>query len=178
MLALAWEDVELERGVVSVRRTLTRRRDHGWKIGEVAKTSSSRRSIVIGQATIAALRSLRRRQAERRLRCGSLWVDHGLVFDRGNGHWLAPTTVRDAFQRAVAEAKMPELTPHGMRHTMATVLWCRRAPQGGSGAPRTQLDSDDARSLLPRLNDDAGRRGGDPRRADRGRGAAKSRPRR
>jgi integrase len=56
------------------------------------------------------------------LRCGSSWIDHGLVFDRGNGEWLAPTTVRDRFDRAVAKAKLPEITPHGMRHTVATIL--------------------------------------------------------
>jgi integrase len=122
LLALAWEDVDLDRGVVSVRRTLTRDREGGWKLGDVAKTASSRRSIIIGPATIAALRGLRPRQAERRLLCGAAWVDHGLVFDRGNGEWLAPTTVRDAFARAVAKAKLPVLTPHGMRHTMATIL--------------------------------------------------------
>ena len=69
-------------------------RDKGWKLGEVPKTSSSRRSISSGQPTAAALRSLRPKQAERRLRCGRAWVNHGLVFDRGNGDWLAPTTVR------------------------------------------------------------------------------------
>jgi integrase len=30
--------------------------------------------------------------------------------------------VQDAFTRGVAKAQLPPLTPHGMRHTMATVL--------------------------------------------------------
>ena len=113
LLALAWEDVDLDRGVVSVRRTLTRRRDCGWKLGEVPKSSSSRRSIVIGPTTVAALRSLRPKQAERRLQCGKAWVNHGLVFDRGNGDWFAPTTVQGVFARAVAKAKLQELRPTG-----------------------------------------------------------------
>jgi hypothetical protein len=50
------------------------------------------------------------------------WVNHGLVFDRGNGEWSAPTTVQDAFEHAVTRAKLSKLTPHGMRPTMATVL--------------------------------------------------------
>jgi integrase len=122
LLVLSWDDLDLDRGVVAVRRTLTRRRDRGWKIGDVPKTSSSRRSIVIGPATVSALRSLRPKQAQRRLRCGAAWVDYGLVFDRGNGEWLAPATVQAAFERDVTIAKVPELTPHGMRHTMATIL--------------------------------------------------------
>jgi len=122
LLALTWDDVDLDRGLVAVRRTLTKDREGHWKLGEVAKTSSSRRSIPIGPATVVALRSIRPKQAERRLRCGAAWVDHGLVFDRGNGNWLSPATARGVFDRAVAKAQVTALTPHGMRHTMATLL--------------------------------------------------------
>ncbi|MCC7023316.1 MAG: site-specific integrase [Thermomicrobiales bacterium] len=125
LLALGWRDVDLARGVVSVRRTLTRTAAPGqgsWKIGEIAKTASSRRSIVIGPTTVAALRSHRARQAERKLAAGAAWLDMGLVFDRGDGHWLAPCVPRRAFERAVAASGVSPLTPHGMRHTMATLL--------------------------------------------------------
>jgi len=122
LLALTWDDVDLDRGLVAVRRTLTKDREGHWKLGEVAKTSSSRRSIPIGPARVVALRSIRPKQAEWRLRCGAAWVDHGLVFDRGNGNWLSPATARAVFDRAVAKAQVTVLTPHGMRHTMATLL--------------------------------------------------------
>jgi integrase len=122
MLALSWRDVDMERGLVSVRRTLTGTRDGGWKIGEHAKTSSSRRAIDLSPYTIAALRGWRARQAERRLGAGMIWEDLGLVFDRGNGHWINPNMVRKAFDRAVEKAQVTRITPHGMRHTMATLL--------------------------------------------------------
>lgn len=122
MLGLAWGDVDADRGLVAVRRTLTRDGRGGWRIGEVAKTSSSRRSIAVGPATVAALKALRPKQARRRLLCGPHWVDHDLVFDRGNGLWITPGTARGVFARAVAAAKLPTLSPHGMRHTMATLL--------------------------------------------------------
>jgi integrase len=122
MLSLSWSDVDRERGLVSVRRTLTGTREGGWKIGEHAKTSSSRRSIDLSPYTMAALRTWGARQAERRLAAGTHWQDLGLVFDRGNGQWINPNTVRAAFDRAVAKAKVTRITPHGMRHTMATLL--------------------------------------------------------
>ena len=123
MLALDWRSVDLERGVIGVSRTLTRTTTkEGWKVGTQAKTASSRRSIPIGSATVSALRTERARQAERRLRCGGSWQDLGLVFDRGNGKWIAPTTIRHAFDRAVERAGLPPMTPHGMRHTMATIM--------------------------------------------------------
>jgi integrase len=70
MLALSWRDLDVERRVIRVQRTLTRTREGSWKIGEHAKTSSSRRAIALGSSTMAALRALRARQAERRLACG------------------------------------------------------------------------------------------------------------
>jgi integrase len=122
MLALAWRDVNLDTAVVSVRRTLTRSKTGGYMIGELAKTTSSRRSILIGPTTTAALRTLYVPQLERRLACGGAWHDLDIVFDRGNGLYLSPVTVERRFARAVHRAGVPELTPHGMRHTMATML--------------------------------------------------------
>jgi integrase len=60
------------------------------------------------------------------LRSGAAWVDGPpgarLVFDRGNGNWLSPTSARGNFDCSVEKAKVTKLTPHGMRHSMATLL--------------------------------------------------------
>jgi integrase len=122
MLALTWHDLDQEQGVVAVRRTLTRTGRGRWKIGEHAKTSSSRRSIYLDRTTVAALRALRTPQNERRLALGRSWQDLDLIFDRGDGRWVDPEVVRYHFARAVKSAKVPPLTPHGMRHTMATMM--------------------------------------------------------
>ncbi len=122
LLALAWQDVAFERSTVRIRRTLARTGKGGWKIGEHAKTSSSRRSIVIAPGTLLALRRQKARQAERRLATGAAWRDLDLVFDRGDGGWFNPATVQYAFEAARKRADVPRLTPHGMRHTMATLL--------------------------------------------------------
>jgi integrase len=45
-----------------------------------------------------------------------------LVFDRGSGTWLEPAIVQRAFRRSVKRAQLPSLTPHGMRHSMATIM--------------------------------------------------------
>src|SRR5215211_2036924 len=110
MLALTWRDLDVERGVIAVRRTLTRTDNGGWKIGEHAKTSSSRRAIHLDSETVTALRALRPSQNERLLACGAVWVDLDLIFDRGNGTWLDPQRVRYQFAAAVKRTKVPELT--------------------------------------------------------------------
>lgn len=120
-LALAWSDVDRERGVVSVRRTLTRDADGRWVIGAVAKTTAGRRAVPIGAGTTVALRGQFARQAERRL-ASPAWHDLGLVFDRGDGRPCCPPTVQQRFRRAVTRAGVPPLTFHGLRHTCATLL--------------------------------------------------------
>jgi integrase len=122
ILALAWRDLDTERGIVAVRRTLTRTGGGGWKIGEHGKTTSSRRAIHLDTETVAALRALRPAQNERRLACGAAWVDLDLIFDRGDGKWINQERVRTRFADAVKRTKVPEITPHGMRHTMATLM--------------------------------------------------------
>ena len=121
-LALGWADVDLANGVVTVHRTLTRTRGGEWVVGDSAKTASGRRSVPIGGATVAALRRHRARQAERRLLAGGAWHDRGIVFDRGDGRPHDPTTVGSRFARAVSAAGVARLTPHGLRHTTATLL--------------------------------------------------------
>jgi integrase len=123
ILALGWRDVDLDRRTISVRRTLTRDANARLKIGDIPKTRASRRLIPIGVATANALRTQRARQAERHLKLGSHWNDSGLVFDRGNGQPIEPSVVRHAFEVVLRKnPEYPEITLHGMRHTMATMM--------------------------------------------------------
>jgi integrase len=121
-LALAWADVDLAADTVAIRRTLTRTKGGGWIVGDAAKTRAGRRPIAISPPTVVALRAHRAAQAERRLRLGQDWVNEGFVFDRGDGGRSSPATVQHAFERAVTNAGVPRLTPHGCRHTSATLL--------------------------------------------------------
>jgi integrase len=122
MLALSWSGVDMQHDGVVVQQTLTRTCGGGWKVGKLAKTTKSRRSIDIGRHTIAASRAYRKRQAGRRLRCGGGWQDPGSVFDRGEGSWINPGVVRKIFGCSVKRAKVTSITPQGMRHTMAPQL--------------------------------------------------------
>jgi len=56
------------------------------------------------------------------LAAGKFWVDRDLIFEGGTGDLLRQQRVRYQFERAVERAKVPALTPHGMRHTMATLM--------------------------------------------------------
>jgi integrase len=64
ILALRWEDVHLDKGMLQVRGTLRRTRE-GLTFG-VPKTAASRRQVVLSPSLVAALRRHRARQEEER----------------------------------------------------------------------------------------------------------------
>ena len=63
-LALQWKDADLERGLVTVRRALIRRRKGGGWYFEEPRTAPSRRQVPLPAAVTRALAEHRRRQAE------------------------------------------------------------------------------------------------------------------
>jgi integrase len=71
LLALKWEDVDLERGMLRVRRTLTRERGRVF-LGE-PKTKNSRRSFKLTTASVETLRTHLSRQLGEIERLGSLY---------------------------------------------------------------------------------------------------------
>jgi integrase len=62
------------------------------------------------------------RQLEQRLAAGSAWQDRGFVFTRADGEPLRPDWVGHRFERLAADARLPRLTFHGLRHSHATAL--------------------------------------------------------
>jgi len=123
LMGLTWRDVDLDRGKLSLRRSLSFTKD-GPKFTDT-KRKSSRRSIKLSQTAVDALRSHRVRQNEERLGVGSEWQDNDLVFPDERGQPLTPRTLyRVSFKRVLKRAGLPEtITFHeATRHTCATML--------------------------------------------------------
>ena len=156
ILALKWEDVDLEAGKVSVRRTLTRESGH-YRLGE-PKTKRSRRMIKLTKVATEALQGHLGRQMEEMDRLGGLYRDQGLVFTTDSGAPLNPSNIRNRNLRRLAEkANLPRIRFHDLRHcwTSSRACWSasrtatkrrcpgfgrfwRRSPrwQGSSRTPR------------------------------------------
>ncbi len=124
LLALKWEDVDLNAGVIRVKRTLTR--DGGRiSLGE-PKTRRSRRTVHLTGAAAEALRSHLERQLEDIGRLGDRYRDHGLVFTSGVGTPIHPTHLRRrSFVPLLEAAGLPRIRFHDLRHTCATLLLAR-----------------------------------------------------
>jgi integrase len=67
-----------------------------------------------------ARRLARRRE---RLAAGSAWKDSGRLFTREDGSPLAPDWISRRFKELAAEAGLPVIKFHAMRHTAASLMF-------------------------------------------------------
>jgi integrase len=119
---VAWSGVDLDRGRVSIIRSLQRVPGEGLRFFE-PKTKNSRRAIILPAFALLVLRQWRKAQAERRLLLGEGWQDHDLVCDRGDGGLLDPDAFTHASKRLMAAAGLhPDTRLHDCRHAFATTL--------------------------------------------------------
>ena len=92
LLALRWEDVDLEARALRVHRTLTR--DGGKLAVGPTKTSKGRRTIKLTKDAIEALRGHLERQLLEIDKAGDNWQENGLVFCTCKGTLINPTNLR------------------------------------------------------------------------------------
>jgi integrase len=92
------------------------------------KTALSRRTIVLPNFTIAALRAHRDRQAFERTRAGERWEGRDLVFTSPAGHPLHGPTVTRRFQQLLADAGLERMRFHDLRHSCASLLLAQGVP--------------------------------------------------
>jgi integrase len=119
-LALRWQDVDLEKGTVSIERSLEQTK--GSLRFKSPKTKRGRRRIAISPSLVTELRAHRMRQQERRLALGlGRAAGDTLVFARWDGSPRAPHGLTQKFAAIAKELKI-DCTLHGLRHTHVSAL--------------------------------------------------------
>ena len=120
LCGVRWKDVDLDAGFLSVTQALIRIPHGGLQFFE-PKTKRSRRRIALAPGIVAALRRHRANQAAQRLRLGSAWKDHGVVFARPDGRPLDPDEVSHAFKKIMHEMDTGSVRLHDLRHSFASL---------------------------------------------------------
>lgn len=120
-LALTWSDLDLDDGLVQVRKALDRRRADDFRF-KAPKSRRSRRTIPLPEVCVQALVQHRRRQAQERLTAGSKWQDHDLVFTTKTGGPLDRTQVSRQFSKLLEKAGVEHRRLYDCRHTAASLL--------------------------------------------------------
>ncbi len=122
LLGLTWDDLDLERGTLTVRRTLQRYGGQ-WHL-DAPKTQRSARTLGLPATLIQTLRAHRARQLEERLRAGPAWQGDAwnLVFCNETGEPMSGAQLTRRFQAQVAALGLPPQRFHDLRHAAATYM--------------------------------------------------------
>lgn len=120
ILALRWQDVDLQAGTLSVRQSLEQTRD-GLTFKQ-PKTQKGRRVVALPPLAVEALRRHKAEQAKERLLLGPGYQDNGLVCAQPDGQPWRPDALTNAFAYLVRKAGVPPVRFHDLRHSHATLL--------------------------------------------------------
>ena len=160
LLALKWQDVNLQSGTLSVRRTITK---NGGRLllGE-PKTKKSRRTIQLTESVVGALREHLSHQMEQIERLGDLYQDEGFIFTSEVGTLINPTNLRKrSFVQLLQKANVPRIRFHDLRHTCATLLFSRNVHpkhvQELLGHANIAITLDTYSHVIPGMGDQAAR---------------------
>ena len=108
LLGLKWEDIDLERGDLRVRRQVSR--INGEVVEAPLKTKNAYRTLPLAEDTVSVLREQRRKVGN------SPWV-----FPSPNGGPISPDSVLHMLHRVLKRAGLPKVRFHVLRHTFATL---------------------------------------------------------
>lgn len=147
-LGLHWSDVDLDRGLLSIRRTRSRPRyEHGCSpvcgkspgrcpqrvqsnddLGET-KSDAGRRTIGLPEELVSILKEHRQEQDVQRAAARQLWVEGDFVFTEATGTPINPVTDYHRWKALLKRAGVREARLHDARHTAATVLLVLGVPE-------------------------------------------------
>jgi integrase len=147
-LGLRWEDVDLDHGVLRIRRSRLRPKyAHGCggscgrtpgtcpqrvttrpATGRV-KSKAGRRTIGLPPQLVALLRAHWAEQERECEQARQQWQEEGWVFASPTGQPLNPNTDYHEWKRLLKEAGLREARLHDARHTAATVLLILDVPE-------------------------------------------------
>lgn len=118
--ALMWKDVDIEQARLHCRRSMTRDASFRAMVGDQTKSGRTR-VIALPMETIAILQEMRKDQVRRQVAHAN-WQKADLIFDRGDGRFMALTTLERRHQLTIETAKVTRIRLHDLRHTAATLL--------------------------------------------------------
>ena len=119
ILAVKWGDLDIQRKVLSISRSLIEI-ERDVSEGQT-KTLGSRRSIILMSSTIDLLKKIKAEQAQNKLFLGDAYKNHGYVFCEVDGSCLHPEALTKSFMHFADKAKL-DLTFHDLRHCHASWL--------------------------------------------------------
>jgi integrase len=116
---LRWADLDLQHRQLVIERART---TAGYKVFEgPPKSAASYRTIALDRRTVILLREHLRRRDRERTAAGHRWRDTGYVFTNRYGAPLHPGFLTHRFAALIADAGLPPVRLHDLRHGAASL---------------------------------------------------------
>lgn len=121
-LALKWSDIDFENKKITVDKTAARIKEK--QTLQTPKTKNSKRVISIDSATLSILKSWKKDQIKIYFKNGKHFEgEENFIFTNQRGEWVHIHNFIRYFKRFIADHKLKPITPHGLRHTHASLLF-------------------------------------------------------
>lgn len=121
-LALKWSDIDFENKKITVDKTAVRIKEK--QTLQTPKTKNSKRVISIDPTTLLILKSWKKDQIKIYFKNGKHFEgDENFIFTNQRGEWVHIHNFIRYFKRFIADHKLKTITPHGLRHTHASLLF-------------------------------------------------------
>ena len=121
LLALKWSDINWQSGTIRVQRQVQRIKGQGL-IFRSPKTRAGRRTILLGEKTLEALRKQLEQANLLKNLAGDYWEEHDLIFPSTVGTPLGGSNLSKDFKAHLEKAGVKKIRFHDLRHTAASLM--------------------------------------------------------
>lgn len=121
-LALKWSDIDFENKKITVDKTAVRIKEK--QTLQTPKTKNSKRVISIDPTTLSILKNWKKDQIKIYFKNGKHFEgDDNFIFTNQRADWVHIHNFIPYFKHFVSDHKLKPITPHGLRHTHASLLF-------------------------------------------------------
>ncbi|HEX3047318.1 MAG TPA: site-specific integrase [Bacillota bacterium] len=125
LVALKWENVDLEKGVIFIKEAVSWvRQEIGWALTfHPPKSQKGLRNIPLPTEAIKVLKAHRKKQNQEKIKLGEAYTDSDrhFVFTWEDGRLVDPLYLSKHFSKLIKKYGL-SLNFHGLRHSYATAL--------------------------------------------------------
>lgn len=121
LMGLNWDNIDMENNSISITKTSQYLPGIGT-FEKKPKNETSSRKITIPVPVIDLLKEYRKSWLSQKIKCGDLWQNSERLFITWAGQPMTTYFLSNWFPKFLQRHNLPKITPHGLRHTSATLL--------------------------------------------------------